>query len=162
MSQWPPPITCGDRSGFLFAHACDRLATGQCVRCAKPICVEHTRMTETGPVCVSCLREESWDRDRDSDDTDVESAPGPSAPAEEPPFAPGGGQFGGAGAGTPWSPGAGSPYAKADDPYFFGGPGDRASHYDADDYAAFSPAAATGADDAAGDADTIEGDTGAS
>lgn len=161
MSQ-PPPITCGDRSGFLFAHACDRLAASQCARCARPICIEHTRMTETGPTCVTCLRDESWgrDRDRDRSSVEVESA-GPQTPSEEP-FTPRGGEFGGAGAAGAWAPGEGPRYAKADDPYFYGAADEPGSAYDADDLAAFSPAAASADDDASADTDTIDSDTGAS
>lgn len=147
-------ITCADRSGFLFAHACDRIATGQCSRCAKPICVEHTRMTDAGATCVSCVRDD-WDRERDhtSDDRDSASSGG-SSTAREPGFIPAGGQFGGAGADTEWPEGAAPKEARADDPYFYAGP----AAYDADDYRAFEPAAA--GDDT--DADSLESDTGAS
>ena len=50
------PLGCADRSGFLFAHACDRPAAGACTMCGKPICAEHTRIGTQGPTCVSCLR----------------------------------------------------------------------------------------------------------
>jgi hypothetical protein len=53
------PLACGDRSGFLFAHACDRPAAGACTLCGTPICVEHTRMGAQGPTCITCLRGDS-------------------------------------------------------------------------------------------------------
>ncbi len=159
MSQ-PSSITCGDRSGFLFAHACDRLATGQCVQCAKPICVEHTRITETGPTCITCLRSAVRDRDDDSSGRDRDTSSSTTDDtAPDPGPAPGGGEFGGAGAQDTWS--AEPPaYAKADDPYFFPGPAEAAA-YDADDLGAFDGVAAT-ADDPGHDTDAIETDTGAS
>lgn len=49
------PLACADRSGFLFAHACDRPAAGACSRCGTPICAEHTRMGAQGPTCITCL-----------------------------------------------------------------------------------------------------------
>lgn len=74
------PLGCADRSGFLFAHACDRPAAGSCSVCHKPICTEHTRMGPQGMTCVTCLRGDSdddTDSDSDSDsDGDDESSPG--------------------------------------------------------------------------------------
>ena len=49
-------MTCQERSGFLFAHACDRAVARCCTRCGKAICAEHTRMAEDGYTCISCLR----------------------------------------------------------------------------------------------------------
>ena len=49
-------MTCQERSGFLFAHACDRAVAWSCTRCGKAICAEHTRMAEDGYTCISCLR----------------------------------------------------------------------------------------------------------
>jgi len=63
------PLACGDRSGFLFAHACDRPATGACSVCHKPICMEHTRMAAGGPTCITCLRDHD-DNDADDDAAD--------------------------------------------------------------------------------------------
>jgi hypothetical protein len=63
------PLGCGDRSGFLFAHACDRPAAGACSVCGKPICIEHTRMGAQGPTCITCLRGDADDDTLDSDDT---------------------------------------------------------------------------------------------
>ena len=67
------PLACADRSGFLFAHACDRPAAGACSLCSKPICTEHTRMGSQGPTCVTCLRGEG-DVDTDADDDDGDDA----------------------------------------------------------------------------------------
>jgi hypothetical protein len=49
-------VSCGERSGFLFAHACDRPSTGACFSCGKPICVLHTRPArdDGSPLCVTC------------------------------------------------------------------------------------------------------------
>jgi hypothetical protein len=49
-------VNCEERSGFLFAHACDRAATGTCSHCDKSICVEHTRFGSSGPLCITCMR----------------------------------------------------------------------------------------------------------
>ena len=49
-------MSCQERSGFLFAHDCDRPAAWACTQCAKMICAEHTRMSEQGYTCISCLR----------------------------------------------------------------------------------------------------------
>ena len=105
-------LACADRSGFLFAHACDRPAAGACALCHKPICPEHTRMGAQGPTCVTCLRS---DDDADDDDTDSDSDS--EDDAEDTP--------GGRG---------------EDDPYFYGGRERLAAAYDADDYRAFDPA----------------------
>jgi hypothetical protein len=61
-------LTCADRSGFLFAHACDRPAAGTCSLCHKAICLEHTRMTASGPTCITCMRS---DREADVEDDDA-------------------------------------------------------------------------------------------
>jgi len=63
------PLACADRSGFLFAHACDRPAAGACSLCHKPICSEHTRMGARGPTCITCLGGEDRDDETDADDT---------------------------------------------------------------------------------------------
>jgi hypothetical protein len=71
------PLACADRSGFLFAHACDRPAVGACSVCHQPICLEHTRMGKTGPTCITCLRgDEDDDSDADADSGDDETTPG--------------------------------------------------------------------------------------
>jgi len=148
----PASLLCQDHSGFLFSHPCDRLATGQCVTCAKMICVEHTRLTETGPRCVSCLRDEQWRHDSEHTVTDTTTSTAenaaPPAPAHE-------GAFGGGGATQGWS--AEQAMASGDDPHFAGGPDAWRTQYDAADYAAFEPPAAADASDT-----DIERDTGAS
>lgn len=151
-------LQCADTSGFLFSHPCDRLATGQCGTCAKPICIEHTRLTATGPRCVTCLRDEQMDHDRDRRDTDVSAEGSRSAPAtvDEPPASEG--TFGGAGASRGWSPEQAA--TAGTDPHFYGGPAAWADQYGPEDQAAFEPAAAPDdADTAAGD---LENDPGGS
>ena len=148
------PLQCADTSGFLFTHPCDRLATGQCATCGKPICIEHTRLTAGGPRCVTCLREAEIDRDGHDRDIGV-SASGESSEAatvDEPP-APDG-QFGGAGASSEWS--AQAAVAAGTDPHFYGGPAAWAGQYTAEDQAAFDPAAAP--DDADTDGGALEND----
>jgi hypothetical protein len=49
-------MICQERSGFLFAHACDRTAVWTCARCGKSICYEHARPAEDGYTCITCLR----------------------------------------------------------------------------------------------------------
>ena len=44
-------MRCRERSGFLFAHSCDRGATQQCSQCGKGVCKDHLR---PGTICVSC------------------------------------------------------------------------------------------------------------
>jgi len=165
------PLACGDRSGFLFAHACDRPAAGACSVCGRPICVEHTRIGASGPTCISCLRGEPrddslHDRRSSSENSSGSSAPDvgdEAGPARE-------GQFGGAGASALWQQREGerADPGRADDPYFFGGGPDRAAYYDADDYRAFdtvtaASAAESVADGGGGDGnDAPDTDTGAS
>ena len=36
---------CGERSGFLFKHRCDRMASNECQLCGKKICDYHTEST---------------------------------------------------------------------------------------------------------------------
>jgi hypothetical protein len=50
-------MTCQERSGFLFAHACDRPPAGACSRCTKAICLEHTRLAGGLPCCIGCAKE---------------------------------------------------------------------------------------------------------
>lgn len=47
---------CAERSGFLFSHACTRMAAGQCSRCTKEICEEHTFASEEGLLCTTCAK----------------------------------------------------------------------------------------------------------
>jgi len=154
-----PPLQCSDRSGFLFAHACDRPAAGTCSRCNTPICVEHTRTAPTGPTCISCLRRRDSDSSSDSSSSSSSSSSrGGTTAAAAAAGAVAAGTFGGAGATGAWTgPGEGGP---RDDPYFYGGEVANAAYYDADDFHAFdAPAAASEAADAA---DAPETDTGAS
>lgn len=146
-------LQCADTSGFLFSHPCDRLATGQCATCGKPICIEHTRLTETGPRCVTCLRDEQVDREpRDRDRDTGTSDRSEPATVDEPPASEG--RFGGAGASTGWS--AEQAAAAGTDPHFHGGP----AEWTAADQAAFEPAASP--DDPDADAGGLESDPGGS
>ncbi|MCU0242015.1 MAG: hypothetical protein MUF51_06290 [Vicinamibacteria bacterium] len=63
-------MTCEERSGFLFAHECDRPAAWQCTACGKSICFEHTRMGANGYTCITCMRAqpERQEDDNVSDD----------------------------------------------------------------------------------------------
>lgn len=46
---------CQEMSGFLFKHACGRIANMVCGRCARPICPQHARpMPPESFVCVTC------------------------------------------------------------------------------------------------------------
>lgn len=165
-----PPLGCADRSGFLFAHECDRPVAGQCARCGKPICVEHTRMSEDGPTCIACLQQrddhdddrryEQWQRDADRSSASSDSS---RASEDSTAFVPAGGAFGGAGTSDEWAAGEDAPPQRADDPYFYGTAEDRASYYDADDFRAFDVAAtAAGGNADSGAEDDVETDTGAS
>jgi hypothetical protein len=167
------PLACGDRSGFLFAHACDRPAAGACVTCGRPICLEHTRAGAAGPACISCLRGEPRDeststheRRSSSDSSGGSSASAPDAADD--PAATREGHFGGAGASALWQQREGerADPARADDPYFYGGGADRTAYYDADDYRAFDALTTAAAAESAGDPGEADAapdtDTGAS
>jgi hypothetical protein len=148
------PLHCADRSGFLFAHACDRPPVGACSRCNKPICAEHTRQSPSGPTCIACLR--SADRDSSHDSTSSSSSSSTSGGTTAAAATVGvitAGTFGGAGASGAWT-GEG-------DPYFYGGESERGAYYDADDFRAFDVTAAAAATEAGG-SEAPETDTGAS
>ena len=49
-------MNCQERSGFLFAHPCDRLAAWTCAGCQKQVCDAHVRNTGGQPRCISCLK----------------------------------------------------------------------------------------------------------
>ena len=158
----PPPLTCADRSGFLFAHACDQPAIGACSVCGKAICVEHTRTTASGPTCITCMRDDTdRDSDRDSDrDHDRRSSGTSSDDVPESGWVREG-QSGGAGSSGEWAPGAPTA-SREDDPYFFPGV-ERAAYYDAEDHAAFDAPTDVGGDAGAdADVEDSETDTGAS
>ena len=44
-------MRCKERSGFLFAHACDHVVATHCTRCGKSVCADHVRPSG---LCVSC------------------------------------------------------------------------------------------------------------
>jgi hypothetical protein len=156
-----PPARCADRSGFLFAHDCDRPPAGACSRCRQPICTQHTRSTPEGPVCVTCLRRRDADSSTSSSDTSSSTSSGGSsagtAAAAAAAIGIGAGAFGGAGASGAWT----GPEDARSDPHFYGTDAERASYYDADDFAAFDVPAAAAAADALGGGGP-ETDTGAS
>lgn len=49
-------MTCQDRTGFLFAHACDRLAAWKCGGCAKEVCDDHMRRQGASTLCATCWK----------------------------------------------------------------------------------------------------------
>lgn len=49
---------CGEKSGFLFSHACASWAVGKCTTCGKAICQEHTHQSDSGSLCTSCGKKE--------------------------------------------------------------------------------------------------------
>ena len=51
-------MICRERSGFLFAHKCDRPPEAMCARCGKSVCAQHVRAVEDQRWCVSCERAE--------------------------------------------------------------------------------------------------------
>jgi hypothetical protein len=147
------PLVCADRSGFLFAHACDRPAAGACVVCGKPICLEHTRMAAAGPTCITCLRSD-W-RDDDSGFRTGRSGDRGQRAERDEPGVEREGRSGGGGASGEFPEGS----RPADDPFFYPGV-DRGAYYDADDFRAFDAAPAA-AEEEAGSAGP-DTDTGAS
>jgi hypothetical protein len=59
MSPSPQSLgPCLERAGFLFTHDCPRSATQHCTRCSKPICVEHSRITNLDVLCIECAKAE--------------------------------------------------------------------------------------------------------
>ena len=151
-----PLLLCADRSGFLFAHACDEPAIGACSVCGKAICVRHTRSTASGPTCITCVRGTSDSSPDHSSDHGTSSGASDATPEQ---WAGGEGQSGGAGSSGEWSADA-PPASRADDPYFFPGV-ERAAYYDAEDQAVFDAPPDAG-DDAGAEGAETETDTGAS
>ena len=50
-------MSCEERSGFLFAHACSRLSVGACESCGKQVCRDHASTGEgAGTLCTSCAK----------------------------------------------------------------------------------------------------------
>ena len=52
-------MTCQDRTGFLFAHPCDRLAAWTCGTCGKSVCDDHMRRREQATLCVGCWKKQT-------------------------------------------------------------------------------------------------------
>lgn len=55
--EWQSGI-CNEKSGFLFSHACERLATSVCAKCEKPVCGQHcsTLQSDSTVLCVVCRK----------------------------------------------------------------------------------------------------------
>ena len=49
-------MNCQERSGFLFAHPCDRLAAWTCATCQKQVCDAHVRNHQGQPQCITCMK----------------------------------------------------------------------------------------------------------
>jgi hypothetical protein len=49
-------VNCQERSGFLFAHPCDRLAAWTCATCQKQVCDAHVRNVGGQPRCITCMK----------------------------------------------------------------------------------------------------------
>lgn len=48
---------CNEKSGFLFNHECFRPPSAVCSLCQKPICDDHTHLSDqAGQVCTSCAK----------------------------------------------------------------------------------------------------------
>lgn len=50
-------MTCGEKSGFLFPHACPLPAAGACQRCNKPVCASHWHRAPQGALCTACAKQ---------------------------------------------------------------------------------------------------------
>ncbi len=46
-------MSCQERSGFLFAHGCDRVAGAKCSKCQKDVCSLHIGKG----LCTTCQRQ---------------------------------------------------------------------------------------------------------
>lgn len=54
--EWEPG-SCNEKSGFLFNHECFQPPADNCSVCQKPICADHTHLSDTdGRVCTSCAK----------------------------------------------------------------------------------------------------------
>ena len=49
-------MNCQERSGFLFAHPCDRLAAWTCSTCQKQVCDAHVRNVAGRSQCITCMK----------------------------------------------------------------------------------------------------------
>ena len=45
---------CAQRTGFLTFTMCDGPVAATCVKCAKPICIDHLQSDPSGPQCPDC------------------------------------------------------------------------------------------------------------
>lgn len=50
-------MMCQERSGFLFAHDCDRPVVRMCGQCHKALCEAHSRVVEGAHYCVTCFKQ---------------------------------------------------------------------------------------------------------
>ncbi|MBM83489.1 MAG: hypothetical protein CMJ78_23265 [Planctomycetaceae bacterium] len=92
MSQWESNV-CNDKSGFLFSHKCDRTPSEVCTICDKPICEDHTEMSEGDPMCKSCVKVDLRKRGR----REMSSRFGPSRVERDDPYYYGGYYYNGFG-----------------------------------------------------------------
>jgi hypothetical protein len=53
--DWPPGM-CNEKSGFLFSHECFHPPAGQCSKCQKPVCEEHSHSDGGIVICTTCVR----------------------------------------------------------------------------------------------------------
>jgi hypothetical protein len=60
--------SCNEKAGFLFAHDCSRPTAGNCSRCLKPICNDHSHHRMGVIMCTSCARVDEQQRHSTDDD----------------------------------------------------------------------------------------------
>jgi hypothetical protein len=77
---------CQERSGFLFAHECDRPVAWSCATCGKAICAEHTRMTESGYGCISCVRLQNTQTEQDREQQQAQNQQGTAGTETDDPY----------------------------------------------------------------------------
>ena len=63
--DWTPGM-CNEKSGFLFSHECFHPPDGQCGKCQKPVCEEHSHSDGGIVICTTCVRKS---RQRDGTQT---------------------------------------------------------------------------------------------
>ena len=79
-------MSCQERSGFLFAHACDRPVAWSCATCGKAICAEHTRMTESGYGCIGCVRLQNEQAEKEREEQQGEQKAGEGGEETDDPY----------------------------------------------------------------------------
>ncbi len=66
-------MKCAETAGFLIRSACSHAASGECMKCRKPICSDHQRLLEAQLVCIACYKEAMALPDRDGENARVNS-----------------------------------------------------------------------------------------